>query len=96
MLSPKSCVYIFIMACLEYLSVDTFLKTHAFSSLHAPSDPSKLCFSQEVIIMICNFGGWPQNYVTMLEAFSTSMLHCFRPAVQFSYEIAEGPTGSCW
>ena len=38
--------------------------------------------------IICNFGGWPQNYLTTPEAFWTSMLHCFRPTVQFSREIS--------
>ena len=33
--------------------------------------------------MIWIFGGWPQNYLITPEAFWTSMLHCFWPAVQF-------------
>ena len=33
--------------------------------------------------MNCNFGVWLQDYLTTPEAFSTSMLNCFRPAVQF-------------
>ena len=37
--------------------------------------------------MVCNFGSWPQNYLTMPEAFWTSMFHCFRPVVQFPWEI---------
>ena len=40
--------------------------------------------------MICNFGGWPQSYLTTPEAFWTSMSHCFRAAVQFSREICCG------
>ena len=39
------------------------------------------------VYMIFNFDGSPQNYLTILEAFWTSMLHCFWPVVQFSREI---------
>ena len=42
--------------------------------------------------IICNFGGWPKNYLTMSEAVWTSMLHCLRSAVQFSREICSWTT----
>ena len=39
------------------------------------------------INMICNFGGWLQNYLTTAEQFWASMFHCSRPAIQFCQEI---------
>ena len=71
-------------------------------SLYFPSlDSPKYRFSQGTINKICSFGGWPQNYLTRLEALRISMgvfrslyylhvtskLHCFRLAVQFSRDI---------
>ena len=44
------------------------------------------------VYMTFNFDGSPQNYLTILEAFWTSMLHCFWPVVQISREICSRET----
>ena len=44
---------------------------------------SEMFFLRNQQNMICIFGGWPPNYLIPPEAFWTSMLHCFWPAVQF-------------
>ena len=75
-----SCVWIIFP-----LNFKTFFWWYMLS-LYLPLQIFMYCFSKWTINMNCNFGDWPQNYLTTLKAFWTSMFHCFRPTIQFYQE----------
>ena len=72
------------------LSFKTFFWRYMLS-FYCPFRSFEVTIFLKNINIICNFGGWSQNYLNMPKAFWTNMLYSFRPTVQFSRKICSTP-----